>query len=63
MSAISGLSPLTLGVGIVVVIVSYAVIIAAARQSIRELIWTVIPAVLLLVLLYFSARAVGWFGF
>ncbi len=45
-----------------VVVVSYAVIVAAARQSLREMVWTLIPAVLLVILLYFSARASGWIG-
>ena len=60
MATISGLSPLTLGIGLAVVIVSYIVIVAAARRSLQEIIWTLIPAVLLGVLLYLSARASGW---
>ena len=61
-AAISGLSPLTLGIGLAVVVVSYVVIVAAARRSFQEMIWTLIPALLLGVLLFLSARASGWIG-
>lgn len=41
---------LTLGIGLVVVVVAYVVIVVSTRRTPQELAWTLLPAVLLAVL-------------
>lgn len=43
--------------GVVIVIASYLAIIAAQRGSLREIAWTALPAVALLLLLIYTAQA------
>ena len=54
MAAISGL---TLALCLLVVVVAYGVIIATAQRTARELAWTILPALLLVVVLVVSAQA------
>ena len=42
-----------------VIVVAYAAILAASRRSPRELAWTLLPALLLILLLVASARSVS----
>ena len=54
----AAISALTLVLCLVVVLVAYGVIIATTQRTPRELAWTILPAVLLVVVLVVSAQAV-----
>ena len=53
----AAISALTLALCLLVVLVAYGVIIATTQRTARELAWTILPALLLIVVLVVSARA------
>jgi hypothetical protein len=54
---VAAISALTLGLCLLVVVVAYGVIIATTQRTPRELAWTILPALLLVVVLVVSAQA------
>jgi hypothetical protein len=56
-AAIGPVSLVTLGICLLVIVVAYGIIFATSERSPRELAWTILPAVLLLVLLVVSTQA------
>ena len=53
----SAISTVTLALCLLVVVAAYGVIIATTERRPRELAWTILPALLLVVVLVVSARA------
>jgi hypothetical protein len=54
---VAPISALTLLLCLVVVAVAYGVIIATTQRTARELAWTILPALLLVAVLFVTARA------
>jgi ABC-type dipeptide/oligopeptide/nickel transport system permease subunit len=53
---VAAISALTLGLCLAVVVISYGVIIATTQRTPRELAWTILPALLLVVVLVVTAQ-------
>jgi hypothetical protein len=54
---VAPISALTLAICLVVVVIAYGVIIATTQRTPRELAWTILPALLLVLLLAVTAQA------
>jgi hypothetical protein len=54
---VAAISAFTLALCLLVVAVAYGVIIATTQRTARELAWTILPALLLVVVLVVSAQA------
>jgi hypothetical protein len=54
---VAAISALTLVLCLLVVVAAYGVIIATTQRTPRELAWTILPALLLVVVLVVSAQA------
>jgi high-affinity K+ transport system ATPase subunit B len=53
---VAAISAITLGLSLFVVVVAYGAIIVTSQRTPRELAWTILPAVLLLILLVVTAQ-------
>jgi len=54
---VAAISAVMLALCLLVVVVAYGVIIATTQRTARELTWTILPALLLIVVLVVSAQA------